>query len=59
MEFSLVYYSWKYRSQWTRGLRHELSSPVRTLGPWIRITLKAWISVGAFILCVGSGLATD
>jgi hypothetical protein len=48
------------RSQWPRGLRHEMSSPVRTLGSWVRIPLKAWIS--AFILfvmsCVRSGLAT-
>jgi hypothetical protein len=31
------------RSQWSRGLRHELSSPARTLGSWVRIPLKAWI----------------
>jgi hypothetical protein len=37
------------RSQWPRGIRHELSSPARTLGSWIRIPLKARMS--AFILC--------
>jgi hypothetical protein len=48
------------RSQWPRSLRHELSSSVRTLGSWVRMQLKAWVS--AFILfvlsCVCSGLAT-
>jgi hypothetical protein len=34
-----------YRSQWLRGLRHELSSPAQILGSWIRIQLEAWISV--------------
>jgi hypothetical protein len=28
-----------------------LSSLVRTLGSWVRIQLKAWMSVCAFILC--------
>jgi hypothetical protein len=37
-------------SQWSRGLRHELSSPARTLGTWVRIPLKTWMSV--FILCL-------
>jgi hypothetical protein len=32
-------------SQWPRGLRHELSSPARTLGSWVRILLEAWIYV--------------
>jgi hypothetical protein len=44
------------RSQWPRGLRHELSSLGRTLGSWVRIPLKA--GMFAFILCVGSGLAS-
>jgi hypothetical protein len=36
---------------WPRGLMHELSSPLRTLGSWVWIPLKAWISVMcAFIL---------
>jgi hypothetical protein len=35
---------WK-RSQWPHGLRHEPSSPARTLGLWIRIPLEAWMSV--------------
>jgi hypothetical protein len=47
-----------------RSLRHELFSPARTLGSWVRIPLKAWtICVCLFsvrvVLCVGSGLATD
>jgi hypothetical protein len=33
------------RLQWPRGLRHELSSPDRTLGSWVRIPLKAWMFV--------------
>jgi hypothetical protein len=33
------------RSQWRRGLRHEMSSRARTLGSWIRIPLKARIFV--------------
>jgi hypothetical protein len=40
------------RSQWLRGLRHELSSLARTLGSWVRIPLKAWMSMCAFILCL-------
>jgi hypothetical protein len=38
------------RSQWTPSLRHELSSLARTLGSWVRIPLKAWVS--AFIMCL-------
>jgi hypothetical protein len=34
-----------YRSQWPRGVRHELSSPRRTLGSSVRIPLEAWMSV--------------
>jgi hypothetical protein len=33
------------RSQRTRGLRHELSSPARVLESWVRITLDAWMSL--------------
>jgi hypothetical protein len=43
-------YSRARRSQWPRGLRHELSSLTRTLGSWFRIPLEAWMSV--FILCL-------
>jgi hypothetical protein len=40
------------RSQWPTGLRYEMSSPARTLGSWVRIPLKASMSVlCAFILC--------
>jgi hypothetical protein len=42
----------KCRSQWPRGIRHQLSSLARTLGSWVRIPLEAWMSV------LGSGLAT-
>jgi hypothetical protein len=44
------------RSQWPRGVRHELFSLTQTLGSWVRIPLKARISVcvySAFVLlCV-------
>jgi hypothetical protein len=43
---------WKGRSQWPCGLRHELSSLARTLESWVRIPLKAWMSVYALILCL-------
>jgi hypothetical protein len=50
------------QSQWPRGLRHGLSSLVRTLGSWFRMPLKAWMTVcvyTVFVLsCVGSGFAT-
>jgi hypothetical protein len=50
------------RSQWPRGLRHEMSSPAWTLGSWVRFTLEEWMFVcvyAVFVLsCVGSGLAT-
>jgi hypothetical protein len=41
------------RSQWPRGLRHELSSLARTLGSWVRIPLKARMSV--LCVCVWGG----
>jgi hypothetical protein len=40
------------RSQWPRGLRHELSSLARTLGSWVRIPLKAWMSVCLYSVCM-------
>jgi hypothetical protein len=33
------------RSQWPRGLRHEMFSLGRTLEPWVRIPLEAWMYV--------------
>jgi hypothetical protein len=42
------------RSQWPRSLRHEMSSPIRMLGSWVRIPLKAWMFA---CVCIGSGLA--
>jgi hypothetical protein len=46
------------RSQWPRGLRHELSSPAQTPGSWVQIPLEAWTFVyfcSVFVLsCVGS-----
>jgi hypothetical protein len=38
-------------------LRHEQSSPARTLGSWVGIPLEAWISV-CVVLCIGRGLTT-
>jgi hypothetical protein len=40
------------RSQWPRGLRHELSSPAQILGSWVRIPLGAWISVCVYPMIV-------
>jgi hypothetical protein len=40
------------RSQRPRCLKHEMSSPARTLGSWVRIPLKAWMSVCVYSLCV-------
>jgi hypothetical protein len=50
------------RSQRSRSLRYELSSLARTLGSWVQIPLKAWISVCVYSVfvfsCVDNGLAT-
>jgi hypothetical protein len=46
------------QSQWSCGLRHELSLLTQTLESWVQIPFKGWMSVlCAFILCVGRGLA--
>jgi hypothetical protein len=39
------------RSQWPRIARHEMPSLARTLGSWVRIPLKAWMSVCVYSLC--------
>jgi hypothetical protein len=49
-----------YRSQWARGLRHELSSLARTLGSWVRIPLEAWMSVCVYsVFVLGSQLTNQ
>jgi hypothetical protein len=40
------------RSQWPRRLRYELSSLPRTLWSWVRIPLKAWVSVWVYSVFV-------
>jgi hypothetical protein len=40
------------RSQWPRGLRHEPSSPAKTLGSWVRISLEACMSVCVYSVFV-------
>jgi hypothetical protein len=40
------------RSQWPRGLKHEISSPPRTLGSWVRIPLEACMSVCVYSVYV-------
>jgi hypothetical protein len=40
------------RSQCPHGLSHELSSPSRTLGSWVRIQLKARMSVWVYSVFV-------
>jgi hypothetical protein len=55
-------YKLNCRSQWPRGLRHKLSSPAQTPGSWVRIPLKAWMSVCVYsvyaVLCAGNCIAT-
>jgi hypothetical protein len=46
------------RSQWTRDLRHELSSLVRTLRLWVRIPFKARMYVCIYSVFISSDLAT-
>jgi hypothetical protein len=40
------------RSQWPSDLRHELFSPARTLGSWVRIPLDEWMFVGVYSVFV-------
>jgi hypothetical protein len=40
------------QSQWLRCLRREPSSQSRMLGSWIRISLKAWMSVCVYSVFV-------
>jgi hypothetical protein len=40
------------RSQSLRGLRHEMSSPARTLGSWVRIPFKAWMCLCLFCVSI-------
>jgi hypothetical protein len=55
----MVYYIQISRSQWPRGVRHELSSFARTLGSWVRIPVEAWMSDCVyFVFVLGSGLVT-
>jgi hypothetical protein len=58
---TILFFVSEGRSQWPRGLRHELSSPAGTMGSWVRIPLKTWMSVRVYsvcaVLCVGRGLA--
>jgi hypothetical protein len=42
------------RSHWPRGFRNELSSFPWLLGSWVRIPLKVFMTLCAFILCVSS-----
>jgi hypothetical protein len=42
------------RPQWPHGIRHEPSSPARTLGSWVRVRLFCV----CVVLCVGCRLAT-
>jgi hypothetical protein len=53
------------RSQWPRGVRHELSSLDPPLGSWVRIPVKVWkfgvcmrLFCVCLVLCLGSGLVT-
>jgi hypothetical protein len=44
--------SFSRRSQWPRGLRHEPSSPARTLESWIRIQMQIWTFVCVYSVFV-------
>jgi hypothetical protein len=50
------------RSQWPRGLMHEMSSTARTLGSWVRIPLEAQMPLWAYsvfvLSCVRNSLVT-
>jgi hypothetical protein len=51
------------RSQWPRGLRHELSTAARTPGSWVQNSTPVMdVCIHLFclcaVLCVGRGLAT-
>jgi hypothetical protein len=48
---SLITDNCKSRWQWLWGLRHEMSSPARILGSWVRIPLKAWMYAVFLCLC--------
>jgi hypothetical protein len=47
-----LYWAKLSRSQWPRGLRHELSSPARTLGSWVRIPLQIYVYFAFVLSCV-------
>jgi hypothetical protein len=40
------------RSQWSSGLRHEPFSLARTLGSWIQIPHRGWMSVCVYAVFV-------
>jgi hypothetical protein len=42
------------RSQWPSGLNHEPSSSAQILGLWVRIPLKAWMSVWVYSVLVAA-----
>jgi hypothetical protein len=39
-----------YRSQWSRGLRYEMSSPAQALRSSVRSLVETWMST--FVLCL-------
>jgi hypothetical protein len=55
--YLLISLTGEYRSQWPRGMRHEMFSPALTLGSWVRILIKVWMSVYS-VFVLGSGLGT-
>jgi hypothetical protein len=52
LPFSLILYTYECRSQWLRGLRHEMSSSARTLVSWARIPLEELMSVYVYSVFV-------
>jgi hypothetical protein len=48
-------------NQWRRGVMYEQSSLARTVGSWVRIPLKVWMSVcvySVFVLSCVQGTAS-
>jgi hypothetical protein len=50
--FKVHIYAYSDHNFRPRGLRHELSSPARTLGSWVRIPLKSWMFVCVYSVFV-------
>jgi hypothetical protein len=63
LNIHILFNKTRRRSQWPRGLRHEMSSPAQTLGSWVQTPLEARVSecfYSVFMLsCICTGLVTS